>query len=758
MKYLQTKNTNNLFHNKNLSSSSSRLERNGYRGVVGGMDGKVDYNFKDMKYTPFTVHLLGKGKVSLFLLPYLNIMEPEGLVHSITCKVYSYLDSVPILYGEYYWDYDRNDCNMFTTPELPTGSHVRFEINWSGQAGGTLRSLSYSKPNGYDLLYTDSYPDDFIGSCINATCKYEVYGNIASLLCHIDEIVPSSYRDTEVFSNDEYISTIAGNFTFAGLFQNNDESGIDVELEERDGEVWEDQYSSEVVIFGDVSTNTNLVNARNLYLPSITKPQAYAFLFASCSYLKYGPQKIYINAPQNLDTSNYYYMYNNMFKGCSRLTDYWPIIEGNIYYKTTGITNNPYTFFGMFGGAAIKGCTISIKNNNTTIYANSSFSPFFRMFYPSNTIINYVYIHGSHTLSNSIATCLNISQNKLKSTFDTEPIIWVDRFSYAMDRPTLSNENLETFLGDYQSYAKPYRFCGTCWVDDDCRSYYMWEIYENLLTSEDIENLDNYIYILTSEKDFSGMNMIDTANNFYIDRKHNIAKYVLSTDSEQTYNIDNETPHSTTTNQLGLTFIPGARYLVYWNGIIPDAEAGRPHVWVDRRPHKESGDPTYSDWIGMGGGVNYDIWLQNINYSKSFYRCDEYEMIEHISFYDGYLWKYVGHGATNNSLKHRTNIFYDESYSNINYMYTETSFFNGAAFNKFTETHDDHVNLTNNCNPINLDYEGFISGKFGIDGNLLSRNSGYLLTNDVGSEYGTANMSLTIRSNEIHPDACDFRI
>ena len=749
MKYLQTKNTCTVFQNKNLSSSPSRIERNGYRGVTGGMNGRVDYNFKDMKYTPFTVHLLGKGKVSLFLLPYLNIKEPDGPIHSITCKVYSYLDSIPTLYEEYYWDYDRDDCNMFTTPELPSGSHIRFGIVWDGNVGSTLRSLSYSKPSGYNIIYSESYPFDFIGSCINATCKYEVYGNIASLLCHNDEMVPSSYRDTEVFSNDEYISTIAGPFTFAGLFQDNDEGSISVELEGEDGEIWEDQYSSQVVIFGGTTTNYNLIDARNLYLPYIKQSYAYTNLFAYCEYLKYGPQKIYINAPQNLDVLYYKSTYAYMFQGCSRLTNYWPIIEGDIYYKT-GATNL-YTFFRMFDEATIKGCTISIKNNGTEIYTNSSWSPFFRMFYTSCSIINYVYIHGSY--STSANSCLNVASNKLLSTYNTEPIIYLDRFNRALDLNNLSTSDLSNYLQYFEDYAKPYRFCGTCWVDDDCRSYYMWELYDNI--SEDSPN--NLHYVLTQEKDFTNIGLTNGSGEYYFNRIHNVVTYILDSDLNCTYDNISSIPYNEL-NQLGITATSCDYFLVYWNGIIPDAEAGRPHVWVDRRPHKESGDPTYSDWMGMAGDVLYDEWLRNINYSKSFYYCDEYEMIEHISFYDGYLWKYVGVGIMGQGLKHRTDICYDENYSNINYMYTQSSFFNGAAFNKFTETHDDHVDRADDCDPINLDYEGFMGGRFGIDGNLLSRNSGYLLTNDVGSEYGTGDMSLTIRSNEIHPDACDFRI
>ena len=170
-------------------------------------------------------------------------------------------------------------------------------------------------------------------------------------------------------------------------------------------------------------------------------------------------------------------------------------------------------------------------------------------------------------------------------------------------------------LGDVSEYINrnyegtPYVYKGTIWVSSDHQSYYLWEYiskYNTPSESQDPYAMIGTTYILTSEKDFTGMTLKETGKIMVYPIKF-IAS-TLTQISGKTYTIDCVDY---------IDYDLSNCTIIKQSGVIPNADAGVPVMAVDNN---------YGTLDG----------LTTINYKH--FRNSQYKYFNY-SEKIGYMWK-----------------------------------------------------------------------------------------------------------------------
>ena len=158
-----------LIHNQIKDNIPSNSSRNGY-GYVEYTDAlnqdisstiTFSHDEMDSKRIPFTIRMLSPGKLKLLLLPDLGIQDVTFLVINGPNK----LDSQTFFY-------DHHDVNWFETTTYSEGDEIRILVKWVSIA----TNRTFGVPQNFGFSEAE------IGSCLMGTGKYEVFGNMGSLL------------------------------------------------------------------------------------------------------------------------------------------------------------------------------------------------------------------------------------------------------------------------------------------------------------------------------------------------------------------------------------------------------------------------------------------------------------------------------------------------------------------------------------------------------------------------------------------------
>ena len=189
------------------------------------------------------------------------------------------------------------------------------------------------------------------------------------------------------------------------------------------------------------------------------------------------------------------------------------------------------------------------------------------------------------------------------------PIIWVDNVQVVMNKKGLGDVS-EYVNGIDRDYGgAPYVYQGTIWVSSEHQSYYLWEYiskYDTSSVSKDPYATMGTPYILTSEKDFTGMTLKETGKIMVCPIKF-IAS-ALTQISGKTYTIDCVDY---------IDYDLSNCTIIKQSGVIPNADAGVPVMAVDNN-------------YGTGDG------LTTINYKH--FRNSQYKYFNY-SEKIGYMWK-----------------------------------------------------------------------------------------------------------------------
>ena len=662
-----------LIHNQIKDNIPSNSSRNGY-GYVEYTDAlnqnisstiTFSHDEMDSKRIPFTIRMLSPGKLKLLLLPDLGIQDVTFLVINGPNK----LDSQTFFY-------DHHDVNWFETKTYSDGDEIRILVKWVSIA--TNRTFGVTQNFNF-------YPAE-IGSCLMGTGKYEVFGNMGSLLF--------DWNDNRWIADDY---SIVGNNTFKQFFMGVDAAYID--------------NSSK--IYAESSLTSGLVSARNLYLPPLNVPYAYFQLFYGNKDIKYGPRRIHVCAKTSY---------------CEQLLMNCYYIESDYdVFVTSSIANGEnYNMRYMFRSI---GSENGITNKAGTLYyvapniyhSYSSYMVENSVAGSSGSFLNYVFSPGGNIESDYQEVGTYIGAPGASPIYKIlYPIIWVDDVQAVMD--TEGGGDISDYVNGIDSINEgyggaPYVYQGTIWVSSEHKSYYLWKYSETYYTakvSKDPKFACGTPYILTSEKDFTGMTLKETGKIMVYPIKF-IAR-TLTQISGKTYTIDCADYDLSTFT------------IIKQSAVIPNADAGVPVIAVDKS-YTPGGEPT------------------TINYKH--FRNSQYKYFNY-SDQIGYMWQLCLTQFDENSRQTIVNDDnYEDEYSWIsgNSKYIVTQHLN-TRYNVYSKPWD--LSITFLERGSEMIWAG-ISNYYNIE--MLNRDE----TIYVPQPDGVKNIFI-ITTNGIMPETCDYII
>ena len=550
-----------LIHNKVKDNIPSNSSRNGY-GCIEYTDdinqsssSKVTFNPGefDAKRIPFTIRILSPGQLTILLLPALKIKDITFFVINGPHK----LDS-EIFY------YKNNDVNWFHTKAYSEGDEIRILVTWEQDA--TNRTFGIA--DGYEFSHAD------IGSCLMCTGKYEVFGNIGSLL--FDEY------DNRWLADDY---NVIGSDTFKQFFINVDTA----------------ELSLSTTIEAVTEVSSGLVSAYNLYLPKLNVSYAYYQLFYENTDLKYGPRKIHVCGKTS-------YCQKLLCECAHIASDYNVFVTSDI---VSGQNNN---MANMFANIAIENGT---TNKAGTLYYMSRdvFNAYSSHMVAGNgrdgVFSNYVFSPNGNLKNNYSTAGTTIGAPEATPKYEIiQPIIWVDDVNAVIDGEDLSGiseyiQNIDKYYG-----GRPYKYVGTIWLASQNQSYYLWEyisVFDTSTVSQDPHSIIGVSYIVTSEKDFTGMTLKETGKIMVYP-----IKFVAST-------LTQENGKTCVFDYIDyIDAIDLSKFtIIKQSASIPDADAGVPIMSVDNC-------------------YNNNGKITTINYKH--FRNNQYKYFNHTNQI-GYMWQ-----------------------------------------------------------------------------------------------------------------------
>lgn len=660
-----------LIHNQIKDNIPSNSSRNGYGYVEytdaldtdnSNQDSSSTITFShdemDSKRIPFTIRMLSPGKLKLLLLPDLGIQDVTFLVINGPNK----LDSQTFFY-------DHHDVNWFETTTYSEGDEIRILVKWVSIA----TNRTFGVPQNFNFSSAE------IGSCLMGTGKYEVFGNMGSLLF--------DWNDNRWIADDY---SIVGNNTFKQFFMGVDTAYID--------------NSSK--IYAEASFTSGLVSARNLYLPPLNVPYAYFQLFYGNTDIKYGPRRIHVCAKTSYCEQllmNCYYIESDydVFVTSS-------IADGENY-------NMRYMFrsMGSENGTTYKAGTLYYVAHN--IYHTYSSYMVEHSTSDGGVFSNYVFSPGGNIESNYKEVGIYIGAPSATPTYKIlYPVIWVDDVQAVMDAE--GGGDVSDYVNGIDSINEgyggaPYVYQGTIWVSSEHKSYYLWKYSETYYTakvSKDPNTIHGTPYILTSEKDFTGMTLKETGKIMVCPIKF-IANS-LTQISGKMYTID------------CVDYDLSAFTIIKQSTVIPNADAGVPVIAVDKSYNNLNG-PTI---------INYK------HFRNSQYKYFNYS--EKI----GYMWQLCLTQRNENS---RQTIINDENYEDFEIpKYIVTQHLN-TRYNVYSKPWD--LSITFLERGSEMIWAG-ISNYYNIE--MLNRDETIYVPVE-GTEY-----IFIITTNGIMPETCDYII
>ena len=667
-----------LIHNQIKDNIPSNSSRNGY-GYVEYTDAlntdssnqdisstiTFSHDEMDSKRIPFTIRMLSPGKLKLLLLPDLGIQDVTFLVINGPNK----LDSQTFFY-------DHHDVNWFETKTYSEGDEIRILIKWVSIA----TNRTFGVPQNFDFSSSAE-----IGSCLMGTGKYEVFGNMGSLLF--------DWNDNRWIADDY---SIVGDNTFKQFFMGVDTAYID----------------SASQIYAEASLTSGLVSAHNLYLPPLNVPYAYFQLFYGNTDLKYGPRRIHVCAKASY---------------CEQLLDQCNYIESDYdVFVTSSIANGEnYNMRYMFANI---GSENGIANKAGTLYYAE---PNIYISYSEDMVesvgggalgsfSNYVFSPGGNIEGKYENVGLHIGAVGATPTYKIlNPIIWVDDVQAVMAEKTLGDVS-EYINRNYE--GTPYVYKGTIWVSSEHQSYYLWEYiskYDNPSVSKDPYATMGTTYILTSEKDFTGMTLKETGKIMVCPVKF-IAR-TLTQISGKTYTID------------CIDYIDydlSNCTIIKQSCVIPNADAGVPVIAVDK---------SYNTW-GEPTTINYK------HFRNSQYKYFNYS--EKI----GYMWQLCLTQYNENSPHTIINDEnYEDYYSGVpKYIVTQHL---STRYNVYSKPWD--LSITFLERGSEMIWAG-ISNYYNIE--MLNRDETIYVPQDHNDPPEGAKNIFIITTNGIMPETCDYII
>ena len=331
---------------------------------------------------------------------------------------------------------------------------------------------------------------------------------------------------------------------------------------------------------------------------------------------------------------------------------------------------------------------------------------------------NYVFSPGGNIEGKYENVGLHIGAPDATPTYKIlKPIIWVDNVHAVMDA---------NILGDLSEYIKgidvdyggaPYVYQGTIWVSSEHKSYYLWKYSETYYTaqiSRDPNTMYDTPYILTSEKDFTGMTLKETGKIMVYPIKFIASTLTKISGKTYTYTID------------CVDYDLSNCTIIKQSSVIPNADAGVPVIAVDKS-YTPGGEPT------------------TINYKH--FRNSQYKYFNY-SDQIGYMWQLCLTQSDENS---RQTIINDENYEN-NYpgvppKYIVTQHLN-TRYNVYSKPWD--LSITFLERGSEMIWAG-ISNYYNIE--MLNRDE----TIYVPHPDGVKNIFI-ITTNGIMPETCDYII
>ena len=554
-----------LIHNQIKDNIPSNSSRNGY-GYVEYTDAldtdssstiTFSHDELDSKRIPFTIRMLSPGKLKLLLLPDLGIQDVTFLVINGPNK----LDSQTFFY-------DHHDVNWFETKTYSDGDEIRILVKW----------VSIATNRTFGVTQNFNFSEAEIGSCLMGTGKYEVFGNMGSLLF--------DWNDNRWIADDY---SIVGNNTFKQFFMGVDTAYIDTV----------DTANSASQIYAETSLTSGLVSAHNLYLPSLNVPYAYFKLFYGNTDLKYGPRRIHVCAKASYC--------EQLLMNCYHIeSDYDVFVTSSIANGENYNMRYMFRNIGSENGITNKAGTLyyvapNIYHSYSNYMVESSVAG------SSGSFSNYVFSPGGNIESNYQEVGIYIGAADATPIYKIlYPVIWVDDVQAVMYKETLGDvsEYIDNIDRDYG--GAPYVYQGTIWVSPEHKSYYLWKYSETYYTAKvslDPKFAHGTPYILTSEKDFTGMTLKETGKIMVYPIKF-IAS-TLTQISGKMYTID------------CVDYDLSAFTIIKQSAVIPNADAGVPVMAVDK---------SYNTW-GEPTTINYK------HFRNSQYKYFNYS--EKI----GYMWQ-----------------------------------------------------------------------------------------------------------------------
>ena len=667
-----------LIHNQIKDNIPSNSSRNGYGYVEytdaintdsSNQDSSSTITFNhdelDSKRIPFTIRMLSPGKLKLLLLPDLGIQDVTFLVINGPNK----LDSQTFFY-------DHHDVNWFETTTYSEGDEIRILVKWVSIA----TNRTFGVPQNFNFSAAE------IGSCLMGTGKYEVFGNMGSLLF--------DWNDNRWIADDY---SIVGNNTFKQFFMGVDTAYIDTE----------DTANSASQIYAEASLTSGLVSARNLYLPPLNVPYAYFKLFYGNTDIKYGPSRIHVCAKTSYCEQllmNCYYIES----------DYDVFVTSSI---ANGENNNMRYMFGSIGsenGTTYKAGTLYYVEPNIYI----SYSNYMVEGASGGGVFsNYVFSPGGNIEGKYENIGLHIGAVDATPTYKIlNPIIWVDDIQAMID---------EKVLGDVSEYidrnyeGAPYIYQGTIWVSSEHQSYYLWKYSETYYTakvSKDPNTIHGTPYILTSEKDFTGMTLKETGKIMVCPVK--FIALTLTQISGKTYTIDCADY---------IDYDLSNCTIIKQSGVIPNADAGVPVIAVDK---------------------SYNTWGEPTTINYKHFRNSQYKYFNY-SDQIGYMWKLCLTQFNENSphtIVNDDNYEDEHSWISGNSKYIVTQHLN-TRYNVYSKPWD--LSITFLERGSEMIWAG-ISNYYNIE--MLNRDETIYVPVE-GAEY-----IFIITTNGIMPETCDYII
>ena len=488
--------------------------------------------------------------------------------------------------------YDHHDVNWFETKTYSEGDEIRILIKWVSIA----TNRTFGVPQNFKFSSAE------IGSCLMGTGKYEVFGNMGSLLF--------DWTDNRWIADDY---SIVGNNTFKQFFMGVDTAYIDTE----------DTADSASQIYAEASLTSGLVSAHNLYLPPLNVSYAYFKLFYGNTDIKYGPRRIHVCAKASYC--------EQLLMNCYHIESDYDV------FVTSSIANGEnYNMRYMFRNISSEN---GITNKAGTLYyAEPNIYRAYSEYMVESvgggalgSFSNYVFSPGGNIEGEYRTVSMDIGAPSATPIYKIlNPIIWVDDVQAVMAEKTLGDVS-EYIDRNYE--GTPYVYKGTIWVSSEHQSYYLWEYiskYDTSSVSQDPYAMMGTTYILTSEKDFTGMTLKETGKIMVYPIKF-IAS-TLTQISGKTYTIDCVDY---------IDYDLSNCTIIKQSAVIPNADAGVPVIAVDKSYNTLDGPTT----------INYKHFRNNqykyFNYSDQI----------------GYMWQLCLTQTQYNENSPHT-IINDENYEN----------------------------------------------------------------------------------------------